>query len=285
MGAHGRGRPLAPLAARAARRPGHGGPARGDAGAARGARQRRRGGRPMSLRLDEVAPHGRRRGLDRHPLARPRGRPALRAARADAGRQDLADAADGRARPAELGPHPGRRRRRHRPVGAQAQRRHGLPAVHQLPDAHRLRQHRLALAAAGRAARPRSTARCARPRGCCTSTTCSTGCRRSCRAASSSGSRSPAPWSSDASLLLLDEPLVNLDYKLREELRAELRDLFARQRTTVVYATTEPLEALIMGGEVIVMDEGRVLQHGPTVAGLPPAGLAARRARSTATRR
>jgi glycerol transport system ATP-binding protein len=68
-----------------------------------------------------------------------------------------------------------------------------------------------------------------------------------------------------ASLLLLDEPLVNLDYKLREELRAELRDLFARQQTTVVYATTEPLEALIMGGEVIVMDEGRILQQGPTV--------------------
>ena len=78
-----------------------------------------------------------------------------------------------------------------------------------------------------------------------------------------------------ASLLLLDEPLVNLDYKLREELRAELRDLFARQQTTVVYATTEPLEALIMGGEVIVMDEGRVLQTGAHGAGLPPARLAA----------
>ena len=69
-----------------------------------------------------------------------------------------------------------------------------------------------------------------------------------------------------AQLLLLDEPLVNLDYKLREELRAELRDLFARQQTTVVYATTEPLEALIMGGQVIVLDEGRILQSGPTVA-------------------
>ena len=65
-------------------------------------------------------------------------------------------------------------------------------------------------------------------------------------------------------LLLLDEPLVNLDYKLREELRAELRDLFARQQTTVVYATTEPLEALVMGGEVVVLDQGRVLQTGPT---------------------
>ena len=79
-----------------------------------------------------------------------------------------------------------------------------------------------------------------------------------------------------ASLLLLDEPLVNLDYKLREELRAELRDLFARQQTTVVYATTEPLEALIMGGEVIVMDEGRVLQQGPTVQVYHQPGLAAR---------
>ena len=69
----------------------------------------------------------------------------------------------------------------------------------------------------------------------------------------------------DARLLLLDEPLVNLDYKLREELRSELRDLFARQRTTVVYATTEPLEALIMGGNVIVLGEGRVLQAGPTL--------------------
>lgn len=68
----------------------------------------------------------------------------------------------------------------------------------------------------------------------------------------------------EARLLLLDEPLVNLDYKLREELRAELRELFAQRRTTVVYATTEPLEALIMGGRAIVMKEGRVLQTGPT---------------------
>jgi glycerol transport system ATP-binding protein len=48
----------------------------------------------------------------------------------------------------------------------------------------------------------------------------------------------------EAGLLLLDEPLVNLDYKLREELRRELSDLFSTGSTTVVYATTEPLEAL-----------------------------------------
>jgi glycerol transport system ATP-binding protein len=67
-----------------------------------------------------------------------------------------------------------------------------------------------------------------------------------------------------ADLLLLDEPLVNLDYKLREELRAELRQIFERRSATVVYATTEPQEALLLGGNTIVVDEGRVLQVGPT---------------------
>jgi glycerol transport system ATP-binding protein len=69
----------------------------------------------------------------------------------------------------------------------------------------------------------------------------------------------------DAELLLLDEPLINLDYKLREELRAELTQLFAAGRTTVVYATTEPLEALQLGGHTALLAEGRVLQSGPTL--------------------
>jgi glycerol transport system ATP-binding protein len=69
----------------------------------------------------------------------------------------------------------------------------------------------------------------------------------------------------EAPLLLLDEPLVNLDYKLREELRAELKALFRSSATTVVYATTEPQEALVIGGEVIVLHEGRLLQKGPAL--------------------
>ncbi len=68
-----------------------------------------------------------------------------------------------------------------------------------------------------------------------------------------------------ARLLLLDEPLVNLDYKLREELREELQSLFAARDAIVVYATTEPAEALIMGGDVVVLSEGRMLQHGRTI--------------------
>ncbi|GAA6142952.1 ABC transporter ATP-binding protein [Hydrogenophaga sp. 5NK40-0174] len=68
----------------------------------------------------------------------------------------------------------------------------------------------------------------------------------------------------DAPLMLLDEPLVNLDYKLREELREELSQLFAVGQSTVVYATTEPAEALMLGGYTAVLDAGEVLQYGPT---------------------
>ncbi len=67
-----------------------------------------------------------------------------------------------------------------------------------------------------------------------------------------------------APLMLLDEPLVNLDYKLREELREELSLLFATGESTVVYATTEPTEALLLGGYTAVMDAGQLLQYGPT---------------------
>lgn len=68
----------------------------------------------------------------------------------------------------------------------------------------------------------------------------------------------------DSDLVLLDEPLANLDYKLREELRAELPRLFAMRERTVVYATTEPSEALLLGGYTAAMHEGRVTQFGPT---------------------
>jgi len=68
----------------------------------------------------------------------------------------------------------------------------------------------------------------------------------------------------DAQLLLLDEPLVNLDYKLREELRIELQEIFEQREAVVVYTTTEPTEALMLGGNVVVLDEGRILQTGLT---------------------
>jgi glycerol transport system ATP-binding protein len=68
-----------------------------------------------------------------------------------------------------------------------------------------------------------------------------------------------------ASLVLLDEPLANLDYKLREELRAELPVLFAELGAVLVYATTEPSEALVLGGKTACLNRGRLEQFGPTL--------------------
>jgi glycerol transport system ATP-binding protein len=67
-----------------------------------------------------------------------------------------------------------------------------------------------------------------------------------------------------ADLVPLDEPLANLDYKLREELRAELPRIFEASGAIFVYATTEPSEALLLGGRSICMWEGEVLQTGET---------------------
>jgi glycerol transport system ATP-binding protein len=68
----------------------------------------------------------------------------------------------------------------------------------------------------------------------------------------------------NAGLVLLDEPLANLDYKLREELRAEIPKIFEKSGSIFVYATTEPEEALLLGGNTAALWQGRVTQFGPT---------------------
>lgn len=68
-----------------------------------------------------------------------------------------------------------------------------------------------------------------------------------------------------ADLVLLDEPLANLDYKLREELREELPRVFGESGSVLVYATTEPTEALLLGGNTATLHEGAVTQFGPTL--------------------
>ncbi len=64
--------------------------------------------------------------------------------------------------------------------------------------------------------------------------------------------------------VFLDEPLANLDYKLREELRDQLPELFAGRGAVVVYATSEPSEALLLGGRTALIHQGHVTQFGPT---------------------
>ena len=64
-------------------------------------------------------------------------------------------------------------------------------------------------------------------------------------------------------LLLLDEPLSNLDAKLREQMRYELQELVARVATTTLYVTHDQAEALAMSNTIAVMSDGMIVQSGP----------------------
>jgi glycerol transport system ATP-binding protein len=63
-------------------------------------------------------------------------------------------------------------------------------------------------------------------------------------------------------VLLLDEPLANLDYKLREAMEEELRALFSGSETVVVYTTSDPREALQLADRLVLLHEGRPVGHG-----------------------
>jgi ABC-type Fe3+/spermidine/putrescine transport system ATPase subunit len=62
-------------------------------------------------------------------------------------------------------------------------------------------------------------------------------------------------------VLLLDEPLAALDAQLRERLRSELKSIFASLNVTTIHVTHDRSEAMLLGDSVVVMNEGRVLQH------------------------
>lgn len=69
----------------------------------------------------------------------------------------------------------------------------------------------------------------------------------------------------DASVLLLDEPLVNLDFKLREALEYELRDLLRTANTVVIYTSSDPRDAFALGDRVLLLEGGRKIQAGRPV--------------------
>ena len=66
----------------------------------------------------------------------------------------------------------------------------------------------------------------------------------------------------DPQVFLFDEPLSNLDAKLRVQTRAELKDLHQRLRTTTIYVTHDQIEAMTMADQIVVMHAGRVEQTG-----------------------
>lgn len=66
----------------------------------------------------------------------------------------------------------------------------------------------------------------------------------------------------DPTLFLFDEPLSNLDAKLRVEMRAEIRRMHKRTQTTTIYVTHDQVEAMTLGNRIAVMREGHIMQLG-----------------------
>ena len=66
----------------------------------------------------------------------------------------------------------------------------------------------------------------------------------------------------DPQVFLFDEPLSNLDAKLRVQMRAEIRELHQRLKTTTVYVTHDQIEAMTMADKIVVMRDGSIAQVG-----------------------
>ena len=110
----------------------------------------------------------------------------------------------------------------------------------------------------GRGAR----ARAGEARRCSGSPGSRSACPPSCPAASSSASPWRASLVLEPAVLLFDEPLSNLDAKLRRRVREEIRELQQSLNLTVLYVTHDQEEALAVSDQVIVMDGGRIAQQG-----------------------
>ena len=70
----------------------------------------------------------------------------------------------------------------------------------------------------------------------------------------------------DPQVFLFDEPLSNLDAKLRVAMRAEVKELHQRLKTTTVYVTHDQIEAMTMADKIVVMHDGRIEQMGAPLA-------------------
>jgi ABC-type sugar transport system ATPase subunit len=151
---------------------------------------------------------------------------------------------------------------RRQPAGAgRARHRHGVPELRALPAHDGAQEHGLRVAQPGHAQgeidrRIAEAARIldralSRPQA-----------PRSCRAASASASPWAAPSCASPAVFLFDEPLSNLDAKLRTQMRAEIKDLHQRLGATFVFVTHDQVEAMSLADRIVIMSDGKVEQIG-----------------------
>ena len=89
----------------------------------------------------------------------------------------------------------------------------------------------------------------------------------------------------DPQVFLFDEPLSNLDAKLRVQMRTEIKELHQRLKTTSIYVTHDQIEAMTMADRIVVMRDGIVEQTGDAARALRPAGRTRSSRASSARRR
>ena len=158
--------------------------------------------------------------------------------------------------------NPHRRPRRQQPAAERARHRDGVPELRALSAHDGRRQHGLLDASCAARRRARSTTRVNRAAEILGLRTCST----AIRASSSGGQRQRVAMGRaivrDPQVFLFDEPLSNLDAKLRVQMRTEIKALHQRLKTTTVYVTHDQIEAMTMADKIVVMHDGLVEQIG-----------------------
>ena len=152
--------------------------------------------------------------------------------------------------------------RRQQSAAQGARHRHGVPELRALPAHDRARQHGVQPEAAqSRCRRPSTPASSRRPRSWASAHILDRYPRQL-----SGGQRQRVAMGRaivrDPQVFLFDEPLSNLDAKLRVQMRTEIKALHQRLRTTSVYVTHDQVEAMTMADRIVVMHDGRVEQIG-----------------------
>ena len=149
-----------------------------------------------------------------------------------------------------------------RPLAEEPRHRHGLPELRALPAPHGLRQHRVPARRSGRCRRPRSDAASTRrphPRPAVSperKPRTLSGGQRQRVAMGRAIVRQPA-------VFLMDEPLSNLDAKLRVQMRADIKRIQSNLGVTTIYVTHDQVEAMTMGDRVAVMRKRRAATGRP----------------------
>ena len=171
-------------------------------------------------------------------------------------------------------------------VAAQGSRhRDGVPELRALPAHDGVREHGVRAEAAEDAEGRRSPRRCERAADVLGIVSELEQAPKQLRAGSASASRSGGRSCANRKCFLFDEPLSNLDAKLRVEMRAEIKRLHLALGSTTVYVTHDQEEAMTLGDRVVVMKDGVIQQCASAARHLPPARPTGSSRASSARRR